>query len=151
MTALIPSLAGSTYIYGAGTIDSGMTFSTTAMVLDAEVARNVIRVLQGIEVNPNTLALDVIKKVGPRSNFLAQKHTVKNWRSQQAESELFDRTPGDLWEEQGRKTALDRAREKAIYLAENHKPRPLAPEVLKGIEDILRQAEEEQDCVGWNE
>ncbi len=144
-------MAGSTYVYGAGTIDTGMTFSTAAMVLDAEVARNIIRALQGIQVNPETLALDVIKKVGPRGNFLAQKHTVKNWKSQQSVAELFDRTPGDLWEENGSKTAADRATEKARYLAENHQSKPLDPAVLKGIKDILAEAEEELGLTGWNE
>ena len=128
-----------------------MTFSTTAMVLDAEVARTVIRTLQGIQVNPETLALDVIKKVGPRGNFLAQKHTVKNWKSQQSVAELFDRTPGDLWEENGSRTAADRATEKARYLAENHKSKPLDPTVLKGIKDILAEAEEEMGLTGWSE
>jgi len=40
-----------------------------------------MRVLQGIEVNDDTLAFDVIKEVGPCGRFFTHKHTLKYARS----------------------------------------------------------------------
>ena len=127
-----------------------MTFSPAKVLLDAETIRQVGRVLDGIQVNDNTIALDVIKKVGPRGSFLGEKHTVKNYRKEYSPVELFDRRSYGAWEKDGCKDAYERATEKAKYIIENHKPTPLAPEIIKGIDDILEEACEEKGLKGWD-
>lgn len=150
MNTLLPALAGAGYVYGCGTIDTGMTFSIPAMLLDAEIAQATLRVLQGITVDVETLAVDVINKVGPNGNFFSNKHTVKHYRNEQSSAVLFDRTTRDIWEANGKKTAYDNAVEMAKDLAENHKPIPLKPEIQKGLKDILDEAVEEKGLTGWD-
>ena len=51
-------------------------------VIDNEILGNVIRVLKGVEVNKETLAIDIIREVGPAGNFLAHEHTARNFRQE---------------------------------------------------------------------
>ena len=150
MTSLLPALAGTNYVYGSGTTDVGMTFDITAMLLDTEIAKATMKLLEGVAVDPETLAVDVIKSIGPKGNFLAHAHTVKHFRDNSS-SVMFDRTMRDTWEANGSKSALERATEMAKDIAENHKPIPLAPEVAKGLDDILAEAVEEAGMTGWDE
>ena len=150
MNWLIPALSGGNYLYGAGIYDIAMTFSPAKMVLDAEVIGQVNRVLDGIPVNENTLAVDLIHKVGPQGSFLKEKHTMKNYRKEHKFTELFDRSTYDTWEANGSKTAFEKATEKAAYIIKNHKPDPLPDAVVKGIDDILEEACEEKGLKGWD-
>ena len=136
-------------MYGAGIIDTAMTFSPTKVVLDAEVIRQVGRVLEGIKVTDETIALDVIKKVGPRGSFTGEKHTVKNYRKEGLMADLFERFPYGKWELDGAKDSYTKATERACDIITNHKPTPLKPEIIKGIEDILEEAAYEKGYLDW--
>ena len=149
LTMLLPALGGSGTIYGAGILDTAMTFSPAKVLLDAELFRQVRRVTEGIKVDDNTLALDVIKKVGPRGSYIAEKHTAKNFRKEGLMTELFDRRSFGKWEEDGSKDAGTRASEKAMDIITNYKPTPLKPEVQKKIDDILEAAAEEKGYLDW--
>lgn len=61
MTNMLPALTGSNVIYGMGMMEMGMTMSYEQLLTDAEIVRMTRRILQGIPVNPDTMALDVIK------------------------------------------------------------------------------------------
>jgi trimethylamine--corrinoid protein Co-methyltransferase len=76
------ALSGGDYIHhAAGILDSLMTVAYEQFVIDNDINGMAMRVLQGIKVNDDTLALDIIKQVGPGGSFLTQKHTVKYARS----------------------------------------------------------------------
>ena len=57
-------MAGANLIYGLGMIEMGMTIDYDQMVMDDEFAKMIKYVVQGIQVNDETLALDVIHEVG---------------------------------------------------------------------------------------
>ena len=76
MTAILPALTGSNVIYGMGMLEMGMTMSYEQLLIDQEIVKMIRRVLQGIAVNKETIALDVIKKVGPAGNY-SERHTLK--------------------------------------------------------------------------
>jgi trimethylamine--corrinoid protein Co-methyltransferase len=90
-------------------------------------------VARGIEVNDETMALDLIHRVNFSGHFLAEPHTVKNFRKEHFIPELFAREPYDAWEKAGSRSALDRARERARKILADHQPRQLDP----GIEEEL--------------
>lgn len=148
---MLPALTGSCMIYGAGTLDVAMSWSPVKCLLDAETFSQVRRILEGITVNDETLAVDVINKVGPRGDFLGQKHTVKHYRKEQAAVNYFNRMSYGIWQREGGRTAEERAREKCIDILENYKPTPLTPEKIKAIDDILDEAAEEKGLKGWRE
>ncbi len=129
-------------IYGLGMLESGITFDFGQLVLDAEIARMIKHSIKGIEVNDETLAVDVIKEIGPSGNFLVHQHTLKHMRDQ-SQPEFIDRTMRETWEKKGSLNTYDKATEKVRYILENHRPDPLPPEVLEKIRKIVVETEKE--------
>jgi len=136
-------VTGSNVIYGMGMLEMGMTMSYEQLLMDQEFVRMVRRVLQGIAVNRDTLALDVIKAVGPAGNYLAQKHTRQYMRSELSTTKLINRRMRDHWESRGAKDMAAAAREEAIKILETYKPAPLPEDVKKRIRAIVEEGEAE--------
>ena len=143
MTALLPALTGSNIIYGMGMLEMGMTMSYEQLLIDEEYVRMIRRILQGIAVNKETIALDVIKKVGPAGNYLSQRHTLKYMRQELSTTTLINRKMRENWENAGAKDLVQVAREKARHILETHKPTPLPDDVRKRIREIVEEGEEE--------
>jgi trimethylamine--corrinoid protein Co-methyltransferase len=110
-------------------------------VIGNEICSFINRILQGIEVNPDTLAVDVIREIGPGGEYLTHDHTAKHFRSEQWDAELGNRLTRDHWEEKGAKDIRARARDKFKKILATHQPKPLAPEVQKKLQHIVDQAE----------
>lgn len=140
---MLPALTGSNVIYGMGMLELGMTMSYEELLIDSEIVRMIRRVLQGIPVNKETIALDVIQKVGPAGNYLAERHTLKHMRTELSTTKLINRRMRDHWETSGAKDISQVAREQAIEILENYKPTPLPADVAKRIHDIVEEGEAE--------
>ena len=93
-------LAGANIIYGLGMLEMGMTISYSQLLMDAEMAEMMLFSMDGIVVNDETLSVDVIKEVGPRSDFLAHMNTFENMYIQ-SKPKLIDRLTRDRWNEAG--------------------------------------------------
>ena len=145
MTNMLPALTGSNVIYGMGMMEMGMTMSYEQLLTDAEIVRMTRRILQGIPVNPDTMALDVIKAVGPANNYLAQKHTRKYMRQELSTTQYIDRTQRETWEKKGGMTMTEATKAKAIDILENYEVTPLPDDVKKRIHDIVVEGEEEAE------
>jgi len=76
-----------------------------------EIVRIVFRFAQGIEVNDMTLALNIIQKVGPGGNFLAERHMLDHLRKEHFIPDLTDRRSYDTWLKDGTKDLVTRAKE----------------------------------------
>ncbi len=143
MTSLLPAVTGSNVIYGMGMLEMGMTMSYEQLLIDEEIVRMVRRVLQGIPVNKETIALDVIKAVGPSGNYLSQRHTLKHMRTDLSTTKLINRKMRRNWESEGSRDISEVAREEAIKILENYKAEPLPIDVQKRIRDIVEEGEAE--------
>ena len=139
---MLPALAGANLIYGLGMIEMGMTIDYGQLVMDNEFARMIKQVVQGIAVNDETLAVDVIHEIGVGKNFLSHDHTFKHMYAQ-SQPKLIDRRTREDWEVGGRSDLYQRALEEARYILENHKPDPLPEDVLAAIRSIVEEAEAE--------
>jgi trimethylamine--corrinoid protein Co-methyltransferase len=139
---LLPALAGANLIYGLGMIEMGMTIDYGQLVMDNEFARMIKHVVQGITVNDETLAVDVIHEIGIGKNFLSHDNTFKHMRSQ-SQPKLIDRRTREDWEARGRTDLYQRALEEARYILENHKPQPLSEDVRASMRSIVEEAESE--------
>jgi trimethylamine--corrinoid protein Co-methyltransferase len=126
---LLPAvLAGVNFITCGGTLDGTMLESDAVLLLDDELCGAAVRLARGIEVNDDTLALDLIKQVsGASGNYLAQEHTVRRFRQEHFIPKLLPREPYDTWEKSGSRTALDLARERVREIVAQHRPRTLDP------------------------
>ncbi len=129
-------------IYGLGMLESGITFDFGQLVLDCEFARMIKHTVQGFLVTDDTLALDVIKEIGPGGHYLMHEHTLKGMRSQ-SRPELIDRQTREVWEKAGATNAYERATAKAKWILENHTPDPLPDDILDKIRAIIDETEKE--------
>ena len=135
---LLPAvLAGVHFITCGGTLESTMTESHPLMVLDDAMCGMALRLARGIEVNEETLALDLIKEVGWEGHYLAQPHTAEHCRSEHFRSKLLRRDARQTWEGKGSKTALDLARERVREILGKHQPRALDPALDKELQDYV--------------
>ena len=120
----------------------GMTIDYGQLVMDNEFARMIKYTVQGIPVNDETLAVDVINEIGIGKNFLSHDSTYKHMRSQ-SHPELIDRKMREDWVQAGSTDIYQRAMEQARFILENHKPDPLPEDVLSTIRSIVEEAEAE--------
>ncbi|KUK32442.1 MAG: Trimethylamine methyltransferase [Thermoanaerobacterales bacterium 50_218] len=133
-TALLCALAGSNYVHNcAGLIDKGMTVSYAQYVIDDDINGMVMRAVRGIEVNSDTLAVDVIKQVGPGGNYLAEKHTLKFMRSEFFFPNVTERRSYRQWKEDGAKDCWKRATERAKEILASHESVPIPEEIERRL------------------
>ena len=84
-------------IHSAGIMDGYVSFSYEKFIVDLEIIGMVKRFCEGVAVNENTLAVDVINQVGPAGEFLTNMHTMKNCRKEtfRPDISLRGRVDGD--------------------------------------------------------
>ncbi len=120
-------------------MESGLTASWESIVMADEIIDEIKHFLKGIEVNKETLAVEVIDKVGPGGNFLAEKHTLKHFKETWY-PKLINRDTYENWVQNGSKPLGKVLNEKVKWILENHKPEPLSEEVKGKIKEILERA-----------
>ncbi len=135
-------MAGANLIYGLGMLESGVTFDYGQLVMDNEFAEMIKHVVNGIPVNEETLAVDVIAKVGPFKQFITEKHTF-NHMKKMSQPTLIDRRVREKWEKAGGQTMHEKALEKARDILKNHKPTPLSDEIRSEMRSIVENVEAE--------
>jgi trimethylamine:corrinoid methyltransferase-like protein len=141
LSTFMASLVMSDMLLGVGLLHGSRIWSYAQMLMDCEIFSIIHKVMQGIVIDDETLALDVIRAVGPGGNFLNQKHTLKHMR------EIFipqfmDRRPYNVWEEKhddGRHWALEKARK----ILDNHQPEPLDSRISTELKKIIAFVEKE--------
>ena len=104
--------SGASLLVNAGMFASGQTASFEQLVIDNEIVKIARRLQDGVKVNRETLAIEAIKRVGPKGNYLVDDSTLAHLRtSEWMESQLFVRETYDRWDQDGKKTLVDRAGE----------------------------------------
>ncbi len=139
LSTLMACLVMSDMLLGVGLLHGSRIWSYEQMLLDCEIFDIVYHMMKGIVVDDETLALDVIRAVGPGGNFLAQKHTKKHMRELWV-PQFMDRRPYSEWQEK-RDGPTDWAREKARQILATHQPEPLDPEVSAELKRIIASLE----------
>jgi len=136
LTGLMVALAGGNFIHdAAGFLEFCMTASYDKLVIDNEIIGMVMRAVQGITVDEETLAFDVLKKAGPGGHFVSNRHTRKFMRTEQYQPQLSNRNNRETWEKEGAKSSRIRASEKAREIL----GRPETPALTSEIRDIIRK------------
>jgi trimethylamine---corrinoid protein Co-methyltransferase len=137
-------LAGGKMVVGAGCTESINALDPVQLVIDDELLEYAKRWLRGIEVNDETLAVDVINRVGPHGDFFSDEHTVDLLHA----GHVLDRPLAEresqrqAWEASGKKTLESRAREKANSILAAHEVPPLPDDVLRELATITKNADE---------
>jgi len=127
-------------VMGFGSLDTALTSSPEALVIDNEIIDYALRFGQGLEVNDETLAVDVIDKVGPGGIYLGEKHTLKHFRERWM-SRLSDIDSFETWQKKGSKSIGEVAHQKVKEILATHKPEPMPEGIEREISRILKRAE----------
>jgi trimethylamine--corrinoid protein Co-methyltransferase len=131
---LLSAMAGANYIHdAAGLLESGLAISLQTYVIDNDIIGMAKRVLRGIDIDPDRLALECIGRVGPAGNFLDDEHTVAYMRDEFFYPALADRKPRATWDSDGKLSSEERARLMAIEYLKNHKPLAITAETDRQI------------------
>ncbi len=143
LSATLSALAGGNILFGAGVLEQGLTIDYAKLVMDAEMIRMIQIAIQGITINDETLAMDVIHEVGPGGAYISHEHSLRTMKSQ-SQSKLFDRRSRSDWMELTRGEAMrKRAYQAAIDILQNYKPPPLPEGAFEAMREIVNEFEKE--------
>jgi trimethylamine--corrinoid protein Co-methyltransferase len=126
-------------VHDVGYIEYGTTSSMEMLVMADEIIRDVRFVMGGVEVSERTLARDAIHRARPGGGFLADDHTLDNWRWAQFRPELIDRMRYDRWVNKGGKDMAVRANERARQILSEHEVPPLLEAAEEVITEVLKK------------
>jgi trimethylamine--corrinoid protein Co-methyltransferase len=134
------ALAGANLLHDGGYLASGSIGSMEMVVILNEIFGYVGRIVAGTEVDDDSLAVDVLKEVGPGGNFLGHKHTLRRLHKELYLANLFDVGDEASWANSGRKDIRQVANERAKKILAEHRIEPLPVEVQGKIERIIKEA-----------
>jgi len=141
MNAYLNVAAGINLIHNCGTIAHGAAGSMEMGVICDEIANYIRRLATQIEVNDDTLAVDLIRRIGPGGHYLAEKHTRTYFQKGEIlHPMLFNRQAIADWKAKGQPSARDEAKLKVKSIIQQHKASPLSKETLNQINQILKEA-----------
>jgi trimethylamine--corrinoid protein Co-methyltransferase len=131
--------AGTNLVHDVGYLEFGLTYSFDLLVMCDEFIGQVRRMMEGIRVDKENLAVDSIKRVGPGGHFLSDDHTLDHFR-ENWQPDLTDRRTYEDWKIRGAKSMGQLAKEKIKKIMESHQPELLSPKVEAEIERVLERA-----------
>jgi len=137
---ILAVLAGINVVSGPGMLIFENCQSLEKLVIDNEICGMALRLVDGIAMNCETFALDVIGKVGPGGHYLAEKHTRK-WLEKEhfMPSNVIDRLTLEAERKQGSKDLIDKAREAVDQTLKEHVPEPLPADVENDLRNKLKE------------
>ena len=139
LSTFMASVVMSDMLLGCGFLHGSRIWSYAEMMMDCEIFSIIEKMMHGIEVNAETLALDAVAAVGPGGHYLAQKHT-RNHMREIFMPQFLDRRPYTQWEDK-KDDARDWAVNKARKILKEHQPDPLDEKISKEFERILKSVE----------
>ncbi len=141
LSTFMASLVMSDMLLGVGLLHGSRIWSYEQMMMDCEIFDIVQRIMSGIEVNEETLALDAIHNVGSHGNFLTQRHTRQHMREIWV-PKYMDRRSYEVWQESG-DGPRDWAQAEALKRYDTHQPEPLDPKLNQELQRIITSLEKE--------
>ena len=141
INTLLPALCGANCMFFHGGVYGELTYHPVQSILDDDIAGMIGRFIEGVQVNDDTLAIDLIEEVGPiPGHFLNTEHTRKWWKHEQFVPKAADRLTYPEWTKTGKKSALDYAKERMEEILATHKPKPLTSSQEEEVERVLEEA-----------
>jgi trimethylamine--corrinoid protein Co-methyltransferase len=139
--ALMAALAGVNMVSGAGMMDFESCQSYEKLVIDADIIGMAKRLIRGVEARDEPIALDLMRKLGHRADYLAQTHTLK-WFAEELyiPSAVIDRGSLEGWRRKGAKTAWERAQDRVRELLATYTPSPISDELRAELRAIATTA-----------
>jgi trimethylamine--corrinoid protein Co-methyltransferase len=135
--AILGALAGINMMSGPGMMDFESCFSLEKLVIDAEIVGMAKRLVRGVDDSEQPLALDVMREVGHKGEFLATKHTKRHYRAEDyLPSEVIDRDYRQGWFDKGALDITARAHRRVEELIASYEPLELPEDVMSELKAV---------------
>jgi trimethylamine--corrinoid protein Co-methyltransferase len=141
---MMNALAGTNLIHDVGYLSSGLTGSCELLVLSDEIIGMVKRMLRGVSVDHEALAVEAIDRVGPGGHFLTDEHTLSHFRSEFWRPSLLNRDPLEIWQNKGALPLRDRLNLRVKEILETHKAVELSIGLKRQLATIIDKARAER-------
>ena len=142
LSLFVAAQSGANLIHDVGSfLNFGLTGSLELLTICDEIMSMISYALRGFEVNDETLARDVIAKVGSRGHYLSQAHTLKFFKREHWFPTLLDRQTREKWVKNGSKDLLAAARQRTSEILDSHKVTPLPSDVEKDLDRFVLETE----------
>ncbi len=138
LSAVVCANYGGEVVNGLGEPAGSTLLSYEQILLDHEIAAMIVKVYQGIRVDEDELAVDLIKKIGIGGSYLAQRHTLDRVRQMHVPM-LWDTSPYDHWVAKGKTDPMEAAWQKTEWILKNHTPEPLPRETVRRLDEIVHR------------
>lgn len=138
---LMSALSGAALVHDVGFLDCADIGSLPLLVMVDEIIGMVKRMLRGVEVNKETIMLDLIEQVGPDGHFASEPRSASLCRKEIWLPKLMDRNSYHVWKQEGKKSMKDRVMERLQGILSSHQPWPLPEDTTARIDSILADAE----------
>ena len=123
--------------HAAGWLEGGLTMSYEKFVMDLDHCGMMLKMLQGLSVEDETLARDAYLETRPGENFLSTTHTMRNFSKANYQSELPEGGPYEAWVEKGSKTVAERANILWKDLLANYEAPPMEESDDEALKDFM--------------
>jgi trimethylamine--corrinoid protein Co-methyltransferase len=141
---LLAVMAGADMSFGpSGMIEAVRLLDMRRIMYDREIFQVIDAITDGFEVNENTLAFDMIREVGPRGMFMAQRRTAIELPKLWPQSILFEEPDGS--ENERYKDPFKVAHESIEWILKNHRPEPLPAEMRRELKKIVACADQDEE------
>ncbi len=141
LNMLLPVLAWPDILVGPGLLGGSMILSLEQLWIDVEIFRYCRQARRGIVTEEDSWLEELIERVGPAGNYLAQRSTVKAFRGEECYVSPFG-VHGTLeqWEAAGRPGLVESAREAVENTLATHRPLPLDEHVERELNRVVERA-----------
>lgn len=137
---LVAAFSGANLVHGLSYLDGGNSSSLDMITMNEEVIGMIGRIMGGVPVDAETLALDAVDRTGPGGYFLMDEHTMAHFREFWNPS-LISRMRYDNWAKAGAKSMGQRVNEKTKATLADHASAPLSDAVRSEIQAIVDRAD----------
>ncbi|NIM44882.1 MAG: hypothetical protein GTN80_03495 [Nitrososphaeria archaeon] len=141
ISLFVAAASGANLIHDVGLLERGITGCLDVITICDELASMFRRFLDGVNVTDETLALDLMAKVGPGGSYLVHEHTRDHVRREHWFPTLIDRHRWERWMAEGSKDLSQRVNEKTREILQTHTPRPLSKDIEERLTEIIREVE----------
>jgi trimethylamine--corrinoid protein Co-methyltransferase len=141
---LMSTLSGASLVHDVGFLDCADIGSLDYLILTDELIGMVARIMRGVQVNADTIMLDLLEKIGPEGNFISEPRSAALCRSEAWVPSILDRNPYPSWIKKGARTTDQVLKDRVQKILATHTPVPLSPEIVQKIDLILNEAEKRE-------
>jgi len=133
---------------GAGWLEGGLTASYEKLIVDAEMLQMMAEVLTPFRVDEAEIGVDAIAAVGPGGHFFGSPHTLERYETAFYRPLVSDWRNFETWQEDGARTATERANTIWKRLLAEFEPPPMDLGTREALDDFVARRKREIDATG---